>query len=158
MKMGENLTFISGGHPYVHREYSVVNRGNPCLSVPIRVTLWRFRVLSLVIPPYLWLLRNSARARNDTDDSRTSRICDGLDTDAVGVHPEYPRIGKIRGSTRMFQTVSNIRGQTRIEPELQGSITDLPWRSTDYSWTTLDQTRIARIGGPWHSGARSGKV
>ena len=32
----------------------------------------------------------------------------------------------------MFQTVSNIRGRTRIEPELQASTTDLPRRSTDY--------------------------
>ena len=58
----------------------------------------------------------------------------------------------------MFQTVSNIRGRTRIEPELQGFTTDLPRRFTDYPRTTQDKTGVARIGGPWRSGARSGKV
>ena len=84
------------------------------------------------------------------------------------VEPGSAKSGVYRRSTRMFQTVSNIRRRIRIEPELpgthryspvlKGSTTDLPRRSTDYPRTTQDQTGVARIGGPWRSGTRSGKV
>ena len=88
--------------------------------------------------------------------------------------PEYPRIGKILGSTgdlpgcfKQFETSGfkhptrigpGLPGTSRNFPELQGSTTDLTQRSTDFLRTTQDQTGVARIGGPWRSGARSGKV
>ena len=61
------------------------------------------------------------------------------------------RIGKIRdlhGCFKQFQTSGDVQGLSRNSPELQGSTTDLPRRSTDYPRTTQDQTGVARIGGP----------
>ena len=45
--------------------------------------------------------------------------------------PVEPRSEKSGDLPKCFKQFSNIRGRTRIEPELQGSTTDLPWRSTD---------------------------
>ena len=74
------------------------------------------------------------------------------------VEPGSEKYGDLPGCFKQFQTSGNEQGLSRNSPELQGFTMDLPRRSTDYPRTTQDQAGVARIGGPWRSGPRSGKV
>ena len=49
------------------------------------------------------------------------------------VEPGSEKSGDLPGCFKQFQTSGNEQGLSRNSPELQGSTTDLPRRSTDYT-------------------------
>ena len=90
-------------------------------------------------------------ARNSPEDPRNALV---EPRKSPGVPQDRKNPGDLPGYFKQFQTSGDEQG-----------LTGTPWNYKDLlrichgdPWTTQDQTGVARIGGPWRSGVRSGKV